>query len=86
MDALTRANSPVLSSSPLQFTANQDKNATNARNLSENDSLQNDSDGSPKKESAYKRGEEPPRDHEDNFICKHPECSGLTFHRKCEWK
>ncbi|KAJ4343679.1 hypothetical protein N0V95_006582 [Ascochyta clinopodiicola] len=55
------------------------------RQLSEDVSSQDEHDGSLRKNNPYKRAEEPPRNHEAKMICKHQECSGLTFDRKCEW-
>lgn len=56
------------------------------RQLSEDISSQDEHDGSLRKNHSYKRAEEPPRNHEAKMICKHQECSGLTFDRKCEWR
>ncbi|UPX14821.1 uncharacterized protein EKO05_0005292 [Ascochyta rabiei] len=56
-----------------------------ARQLSEEVSSQDEHDGSLRKNNAYKRAEEPPRNQEAKMVCKHQECSGLTFDRKCEW-
>ncbi|KAJ4984851.1 C2H2 transcription factor [Stagonosporopsis vannaccii] len=55
------------------------------RQLSEDISSQDEHDGSLRKNHSYKRAEEPPRNQEAKMICKHQECSGLTFDRKCEW-
>ncbi|KAL1598415.1 hypothetical protein SLS59_006699 [Nothophoma quercina] len=55
------------------------------RHLSEDVSSQDEHDGSLRKNHSYKRAEEPPRNHEAKMICKHQECAGLTFDRKCEW-
>lgn len=57
-----------------------------ARQNSEDISSQDEYDGSLRKNHSYKRAEEPPRNHEAKMICKHQECSGLTFDRKCEWR
>jgi hypothetical protein len=38
------------------------------------------------KNHIYKRSGEPPRNHEAKMVCEHPECTGLTFDRKCEWR
>jgi hypothetical protein len=38
------------------------------------------------KNHSYKRSGEPPRNHEAKMVCEHPECTGLTFDRKCEWR
>jgi hypothetical protein len=35
---------------------------------------------------AYKRSEEPPRNHDGKMTCKHNECANVTFDRKCEWR
>jgi len=40
---------------------------------------------SSRRNHAYKRAEEPPRNHEGKMVCKHSECTGVTFDRKCEW-
>ncbi|KAF2133362.1 hypothetical protein P153DRAFT_353730 [Dothidotthia symphoricarpi CBS 119687] len=34
---------------------------------------------------AYKRTEEPPRNINGKMVCKHQECSNITFNRKYEW-
>ncbi|KAF2646063.1 hypothetical protein P280DRAFT_387335 [Massarina eburnea CBS 473.64] len=44
-----------------------------------------DDAGSPRRNHVYKRSEEPPRNHEGKMVCKHSECTSLTFDRKCEW-
>lgn len=59
---------------------------THTRQLSEDISSQDEHDGSLRKNHSYKRAEEPPRNHEAKMICKHQECLGLTFDRKCEWR
>ncbi|CAI6340882.1 unnamed protein product [Periconia digitata] len=42
--------------------------------------------GSPgRKNHSYKRAEEPPKNAEGKMVCKHDECIGQTFDRKCEW-
>jgi hypothetical protein len=56
------------------------------RQPSEDISSQDEHDESLRKNHPYKRVEEPPRNHEAKMICKHQECSGLTFDRKCEWR
>lgn len=58
------------------------------RHQSEDSSSQDEQehDGSLRKNHSYKRAEEPPRNLESKMICKHQECSGLTFDRKCEWR
>ncbi|KAJ8107156.1 hypothetical protein OPT61_g9061 [Boeremia exigua] len=58
---------------------------THTRQLSEDISSQDEHDGSLRKNHSYKRAEEPPRNHDAKMICKHAECAGLTFDRKCEW-
>jgi hypothetical protein len=40
----------------------------------------------PHKSTTYKRSEEPPQNAEGKMICKHIECSNLTFTRRCDWK
>ncbi|KAJ4290459.1 hypothetical protein N0V90_010676 [Kalmusia sp. IMI 367209] len=57
------------------------------RHPSEESSSQGDPDevGSPRRNHAYKRAEEPPKNHDGKMICKHKECSGQIFDRKCEW-
>jgi hypothetical protein len=40
----------------------------------------------PHKSTTYKRSEEPPQNAEGKMICKHTECSNLTFTRRCDWK
>ena len=42
--------------------------------------------GSPRRNHAYKRSEEPPRNIDNKMICKHKECTNITFDRKCEWR
>jgi hypothetical protein len=59
---------------------------THARQVSEGASSQDEHDGSLRKNHSYKRAEEPPRNHEAKMICKHQECIGLIFERKCEWR
>jgi hypothetical protein len=54
------------------------------RHLSEDDSSSDEHGGS--LSYAYKRTEEPPRNHEAKIICKHQECTGVVFDRKCEWR
>jgi hypothetical protein len=50
-------------------------------------SQDNDNSGlSTRKNHAYKRAEEPPRNHKNKMICKHSECANVAFDRKCEWK
>lgn len=56
------------------------------RQLSEDINSQDENDGSLRKNYSYKRAEEPPRNHDAKMICKHQECLGLTFDRKCEWR
>jgi hypothetical protein len=58
---------------------------THTRHLSE-DISSDEHDGSLRKNHSYKRAEEPPRNSEAKMICKHSECSGITFDRKCEWR
>ncbi|KAJ4320094.1 hypothetical protein N0V94_003564 [Neodidymelliopsis sp. IMI 364377] len=58
---------------------------THVRQVSEDVSSQDEHDGSLRKNHSYKRAEEPPRNVEAKMICKHQECTGLTFDRKCEW-
>ncbi|KAJ4331902.1 hypothetical protein N0V87_008795 [Didymella glomerata] len=57
---------------------------THTRQLSE-DISSDEHDGSLRKNHPYKRAEEPARNSEAKMICKHSECSGITFDRKCEW-
>jgi hypothetical protein len=63
---------------------------THSRRISEDSTTSSqDSDdnlGSMRKNHSYKRSEEPPRNSEAKMICKHEECAGLTFDRKCEWR
>jgi hypothetical protein len=54
------------------------------RGLSESESSSDEHVGS--LSYAYKRTEEPPRNHEAKIICKHQECTGLVFDRKYEWR
>ncbi|KAJ4362276.1 hypothetical protein N0V83_010369 [Neocucurbitaria cava] len=42
-------------------------------------------DGSLRKNHSYKRAEEPPRNEDGKMYCRHHECAGLFFDRKCEW-
>jgi len=58
------------------------------RRPSEDASSQGDPEeaGSPRRNHAYKRAEEPPRNHDGKMVCKQPECAGLMFDRKCEWR
>jgi hypothetical protein len=60
---------------------------THSRNASEDGSSQDgDEDGMLRKNFSYKRAEEPPRNQEGKMTCRHHECSGLFFDRKCEWR
>ena len=34
----------------------------------------------------FKRAEEPPKNPEGKMMCKHQDCTSLTFDRKCEWR
>ncbi|EOA82686.1 uncharacterized protein SETTUDRAFT_66774, partial [Exserohilum turcica Et28A] len=34
---------------------------------------------------SYKRTEEPPRNEDGKMVCKHQECHGTSFSRKCDW-
>merc|ERR1712032_10414 len=57
-----------------------------SRHPSEDRSSQDGDDpDSPRKNHAFKRAEEPPRNSENKMICKYKECASLTFDRKCEW-
>ena len=57
------------------------------RQQSEEASSQDGDDvGSPRRNHAYKRAEEPPRNPEGKMVCKHKECAGQIFDRKCEWR
>lgn len=54
---------------------------------SEDDTSQDGGNGrSPRRQQAHKRLEEPPRDSNGKMTCKHDECRGVTFERKCEWR
>ncbi|KAJ4356619.1 uncharacterized protein N0V89_004655 [Didymosphaeria variabile] len=57
------------------------------RQQSEETSSQGDPDDvdSLRRNHAYKRSEEPPKNQDGKMICKHSECAGQTFDRKCEW-
>lgn len=59
---------------------------THTRQLSEDISSHDEQDGSLRKNNSHKRAEEPPRNNDAKMICKHSECSGITFDRKCEWR
>lgn len=53
---------------------------------SEDDTSQDGGNGrSPRRQQAHKRLEEPPRDSNGKMTCRHTECKGVTFDRKCEW-
>ena len=58
------------------------------RQQSEETSSQDDPDDvdSSRRNHAYKRSEEPPRNQDGKMVCKHSECAGQTFDRKCEWR
>jgi hypothetical protein len=59
----------------------------NRRDGSEGGSSEDGEDGgSPRRNHAYKRSEEPPRNLDSKMICKHKECTNITFDRKCEWR
>ncbi|KAF2703475.1 hypothetical protein K504DRAFT_443825 [Pleomassaria siparia CBS 279.74] len=55
------------------------------RHPSDMSSEDGDEAGSPRRNHAYKRSEDPPRNHDGKMICKHKECGNITFDRKCEW-
>ncbi|ORY19505.1 hypothetical protein BCR34DRAFT_552253 [Clohesyomyces aquaticus] len=57
----------------------QDSEEQSSQDGDENDDL------SPRRNHAYKRSEEPPRNREGKMFCKHKECTNMTFDRKCEW-
>ncbi|PVH96201.1 hypothetical protein DM02DRAFT_617405 [Periconia macrospinosa] len=44
-----------------------------------------DIDSPGRKNHSYKRSEEPLRNTEGKMVCKHEDCTGFTFDRKCEW-
>lgn len=59
---------------------------SHSRGLSVDSSQDGDDDGSLRKNHSYKRAEEPPRNEDGKMICKHQECHGISFDRKCEWR
>jgi hypothetical protein len=57
------------------------------RHISEDRSSQDgDDDGSLRKNYSYKRSEEPPKTQDGKMTCRHHECNGVLFERKCEWR
>ncbi|KAF2681623.1 hypothetical protein K458DRAFT_309074 [Lentithecium fluviatile CBS 122367] len=55
------------------------------RQQSEDISSQDGDDASsPRRNHAYKRAEEPPKNADGKMICKHQDCASLTFDRKCD--
>ncbi|KAH7067265.1 hypothetical protein BKA63DRAFT_521849 [Paraphoma chrysanthemicola] len=74
--------SPTSGERPHMATSPQ----THSRQISEDRSSQDgDEDGSLRKNNSYKRAEEPPRNQDGKMICRHPDCTGQFFDRKCEW-
>jgi hypothetical protein len=59
---------------------------THSRGVSVDSSQDGDDDASLRKNHSYKRAEEPPRNQDGKMMCKHQECQGLFFDRKCEWR
>lgn len=80
--------SPLLS--PTSGSGDRPHTATSpshSRRGSEDHSSQDgDDDGSLRKNYSYKRSEDPPRNPDGKMICRHPDCVGLLFDRKCEWR
>ncbi|KAF1921559.1 hypothetical protein BDU57DRAFT_510429 [Ampelomyces quisqualis] len=59
---------------------------THSHHFSEDRSSQDvEEDGSLRKNFNFKRAEEPLRTPEGKMTCRHNECAGLLFDRKCEW-
>lgn len=58
---------------------------SHSRQQSEDISSQED-DGETRRNHAFKRAEEPPKNPEGKMMCKHQDCTSLTFDRKCEWR
>ncbi|KAF2825808.1 hypothetical protein CC86DRAFT_382799 [Ophiobolus disseminans] len=78
--------SPLLSPTSGERSHMATSPRTHSRRVSEDLTSQDgDDDGSMRKNHSYKRAEEPPRNQEGKMICRHHECAGLFFDRKCEW-
>jgi hypothetical protein len=58
---------------------------SHSRHQSEDVSSQ-DGDAEMRRNHAFKRAEEPSKNLDGKMTCKHQECTGLTFDRKCEWR
>lgn len=77
--------SPLLS--PTAVTAGERRHTNHSRNRSTDSSEQDDEDdGTLRKNYSYKRAEEPQRNQDGKMMCRHQECAGLFFDRKCEWR
>ncbi|KAL5443859.1 hypothetical protein PMIN07_003022 [Paraphaeosphaeria minitans] len=85
--SLADTHSPLLSPADGHRRFSVASSQGHARQKSEDTSSQDDPEDaeSPRRNHAYKRAEEPPRNHDGKMICKHSECAGQTFDRKCEW-
>ncbi|KAF2112942.1 hypothetical protein BDV96DRAFT_579458 [Lophiotrema nucula] len=86
--SMTAPRSPVLSpaSDRRLSVASSHAHGGHQRQISEDiSSIDGDDTLGPRRNHAYKRSEEPPRNRENKMICKHEECASLTFDRKCEW-
>ncbi|ENH98640.1 hypothetical protein COCC4DRAFT_85878, partial [Bipolaris maydis ATCC 48331] len=44
-----------------------------------------DNNESLRKNHSSKRGKEPSRNGDNKIMCKHQECQGISFDRKCDW-
>ncbi|KAK7181364.1 C2H2 transcription factor [Paraphaeosphaeria sporulosa] len=85
--SLADTHSPLLSPADGHRRFSVASSQGHVRQQSEDTSSQGDPEDadSPRRNHAYKRAEEPPRNHDGKMICKHSECAGQTFDRKCEW-
>ncbi|KAL1606370.1 hypothetical protein SLS60_003772 [Paraconiothyrium brasiliense] len=78
------AHSPLLSPAEdhRRYSVASSQAGAPTRQQSEDASSQGDPDDldSPRRNHAYKRSEEPPKNHDGKMICKHSECAGQTKH------
>lgn len=78
---------PLLSPTSAEPPHMTTSSPTHSRRISEDrSSIDDDEDGSMRKNHSYKRAEEPSRNSEGKMTCRHSECAGLVFDRKCEWR
>ncbi|KAF2733604.1 hypothetical protein EJ04DRAFT_513105 [Polyplosphaeria fusca] len=84
--SMSAPRSPLLSPSDNRRPSIASSHGMPQRHTSEESSSQDENDAlSPRRNHAYKRSEEPPRNREGKMICKYTECGSVMFDRKCEW-